>query len=115
MVDKTTSGNYEATLLEFGLVSWSESENEAIKSLVKQTCFYILSVMENSGFDRFVEETDNRVMDDYRRRYRKIEFSLARRGRDLSREMDSKLMRAIKNMLSEETMEIIRKTAKNNA
>ncbi|MDR2493953.1 MAG: hypothetical protein LBD24_01900 [Spirochaetaceae bacterium] len=54
-------------------------------------------------------------MDDYWRHYRKIEFSLAWRGRDLSHEMDSKLMRAIKNMLSEETMEIIRKTAKNNA
>jgi len=48
MVDKTDSGNYEATLLEFGLVSWSESL-----------------------------EVDDQVMDGYWRYYRKIEFSLA--------------------------------------
>jgi hypothetical protein len=115
MVDKTASGNYEATLLEFGLVSWSESDDEAIKSLIKQTHFYILSVMEKSGFDQFIKEADNHVMDDYWRHYRKIEFSLARYGRDLSHKMDSILVRAIKNMLSEETMKIIRETAKNNA
>jgi hypothetical protein len=84
IVDKTTSGNYEATSLEFGLVSWSELEREAITSLVKQTYFYILSVMEKSGFDQFIKEVDNHVMDDYRRHYRKIEFSLARHGKDLS-------------------------------
>ncbi|MDR2493954.1 MAG: hypothetical protein LBD24_01905 [Spirochaetaceae bacterium] len=61
MVDKTASGNYEATSLEFGLVSWSELEKEAITSLVKQTYFYILSVMEKSSFDQFIKEVDNHV------------------------------------------------------
>jgi hypothetical protein len=40
MADKTASGNYEAASLEFGLASWSEYENEAVKSLVKQTYSY---------------------------------------------------------------------------
>jgi hypothetical protein len=86
MVDKTTSGNYEATLLEFSLVSWSESLNDAIKSLVKQTHAHILSVIERAGFDQFIREVDDQVMDGYWRNYRKIEFSLARDGRDLSQE-----------------------------
>ena len=104
MVDVTASGNYEATLLEFGLVSWSESLNDAIKSLVKQTYTHILSVLERAGFEQFIREVDDQVMDGYWRCYRKIEFSLAREGRDLSHEMDSRFVRAIKAMLSEKTI-----------
>jgi hypothetical protein len=115
MVDKTASGNYEATLLEFGLVSWSESLNNAIKSLVKQTHTHILSVIGRAGFEQFIQEVDDQVMDGYWRNYRKIEFSLARDGRDLSHEMDSRFVRAIKAMLSEETMNSIREIAKDNA
>jgi predicted component of type VI protein secretion system len=71
MVDKTVSGNYEATLLEFSLVSWSESLNDAIKSLVKQTYTHILSVLERTGFEQFIREVDDQVMDGYWRCYRK--------------------------------------------
>jgi len=78
MVDKTISGNYEATLLEFGLISWSETEEAAIKSLVRQTHSHILTVTEKAGFDELIKSVDDHVMDDYWRFYRKIEFSLAR-------------------------------------
>ena len=115
MVNKTTSGNFEAVLLEFGLVSWSETINDSIKSLVKQTHSHILSAMERVGFDQFIQEVDDHVMDGYWRYYRKIEFSLARNGRDLSHEMDSKLVRAIKAMLSEETKKYIREIALDKA
>jgi hypothetical protein len=115
MVDKTASGNYEATLLEFGLVSWSEQLNEAIKSLVKQTHSHILSVMERSGFDEFIREVDDHVMDGYWRQYRKIDFVLAQNGMDLSHEMDSQFMRVIKSMISEEINDFIRQIASDNA
>ena len=78
MVDSTDSGNYEATLLEFGLVSWSEKQDEVIKSLAKQTHSHILSVMEKEGFDEFICEVDDHVMDGYWRQYRKFEFIMAR-------------------------------------
>ena len=78
MVDKTASGNYEATLLEFGLVAWSETEDGAIKSLIKQTYSYILAVIERAGFDLLIQDVDNNVMDGYWRRYRKIVFFLVR-------------------------------------
>jgi hypothetical protein len=89
MADKTIAGNFEAALLEFGLVSWSETKDEAIKSLVKQTYSHILAVIERSGFDQFIREVDDQVMDGYWRHYRKIEFYLARDGKDLSHESAS--------------------------
>ena len=115
MVDKTSSGNYEATLLEFGLVSWSEDVNGSIKSLVKQTHSHILSVVERTGFDEFIREVNDHVMDDYWRQYRKIDFMLARNGMDLSHEMDNRFMRAIRAMISEETKNSIRRIASDNA
>jgi hypothetical protein len=93
MVDKTTDGNYEATLLEFGLVSWSENQDDAIRSLLKQTHSHILSVLDRTGFDQFINEVYNNAMDEYWKQYRKIDFSLARVGKDLSRQMDNQSMR----------------------
>jgi hypothetical protein len=77
MVDKTSSGNYEATLLEFILVSWSETKEDAIKSLAMQTYFYLYKVIEKSGFEGLIKRVEDHVMDDYWNFYRKIEFSLA--------------------------------------
>jgi len=114
MVDRTTSGNYEATLLEFGFVSWAENKNEVIKSLVLQTQTYILNVMEKSGFDEFIREVDSNLMDSYWKYYRKIEFTLAKSGRDLSHEMDRHIVQAIIEMVSEETKNLIEKIAKDN-
>jgi VIT1/CCC1 family predicted Fe2+/Mn2+ transporter len=115
MVDETISGNFEATLLEFGLISWAEDENTAIKSLIKQTHSHILMVIERHSFDGLIKGVDDHVMDDYWRHYRKIEFFLARSGRDLSHKLDSQIVQAIKEMLSEETKNIIREIAKDNA
>ena len=114
MVDKTSSGNYEATLLEFGLVSWSEDLNDSIKSLVRQSYSFILSVMEKSGFNQFIKEVDSNSMDDYWRHYRKIDFSLAQNGLDLSNDIDARFVRALKAMISEETKNLIKKIAKEN-
>jgi len=115
MVDKTSSGNYEATLLEFGLISWSESEETAIKSLIRQTHSHILMVIEKSGFDGLIKGVDEHVMDDYWREYRKIEFTMARSGNDLSNNMDKQIIQAIKEMLSEDTKNIIKEIAKDSA
>jgi hypothetical protein len=115
MVDKTASGNYEATLLEFGLVSWAETKNDSIIGLAGLTHSHILAVMERSGFDQFIEDVGNDAMESYWREYRKIEFSLARTGKDLSHEMDSQLARAMKGMISEKTERLIEDMAKGYA
>jgi hypothetical protein len=112
MVDETTSGNYEATLLEFGLVSWSESKDEAIKSLILQTQSHIINVMEKAGFDEFIMAVDNHLMDGYWKQYRKIEFTLARSGRDLSHELESRITKAIQDFFNDKIKEIITSMAK---
>jgi ribosomal protein S8 len=115
MVDKTASNNFEATLIEFGLVSWSESEEEVIKSLVSQTLSYIHNVMQKTGFIEFITVVDSHTMDDYWRHYRKFEFTLARNGKDLSHKMDRQLVQEIKEMVLEELKNIIQKIVKDNA
>ncbi|MDR0475350.1 MAG: hypothetical protein LBH43_16970 [Treponema sp.] len=102
MVDKTVSGNYEATLLEFGLVSWSESLNDAIRCLVKQTHSHIFSVLLRTGFEQLINEVDSHVMDGYWKHYRKIDFSLARIGKDLSHQINNESTKEMKAIISEE-------------
>jgi hypothetical protein len=77
MVDKTSSGNFEATLLEFILVSWSETKEDAIKSLATQTYFYLYKIIEKSSFEGLIMKVEDHVMDDYWNFYRKIKFALA--------------------------------------
>jgi hypothetical protein len=115
MVDKTASGNYEATLLEFGLVSWSENLNGAIRSLVKQTHSHIFTVLLRTGFDQFIKDVDNYVMDEYWRQYRKMDFSLAREGKDLSHQMDNVSIKEMKAIISEERKNFLLELAKDNA
>jgi len=115
MIDKTGSGNYEATLLEFGLVSWSENLEDAKRSLVKQTHSHILSVLDKYGFNQFINEIDNHVMDGYWRHYRKIDFSLASIGKNLSHQMNSLTMREMKAIISVETKLFLKKIAEDNA
>jgi len=115
MIDKTASGHFEATLLEFGLISWAETEEAAIKKLARQTHSHILSVIGKNGFNGLIKAVDDHVMDDFWKNYRKIEFSLARNGRDLSHKLDNQIVQAIKEMFSEETKNMIREIANSNA
>jgi hypothetical protein len=104
MVDNTASGNFEATLLEFGLVSWSEAEEEAIISLAKQTHFHINAVMEKDNLERFIEEDYHDAMSDYWRYYRKIKY-LQHNSKDLSTEKENRLKEGIKAILAEKISE----------
>jgi hypothetical protein len=99
MVDHTYADHYEATSLEFGLVSCAEDEEESIKRLAEQTQSYILAVMETgAGFEQFKEDAASEFMCEYWARYRYYEFSLAEKGQDLSHNIDNKITKAIQNM-----------------
>jgi len=115
MVDKTGCGNYEATLLEFALVSWSETLDGAIRSLLRQTHSHILTVLAEEGFDRFINDVNNYVMDGYWKHCRKIDFCLARDGKVLNRQMDSPATQEMKAILSEERKNFLLKIARDNA
>jgi hypothetical protein len=98
MVDRTASGNFEATLLEFGLVSWSEEEKGAIESLVKQTRLYIHTVIDKGGFDTLSQNIDDHVMGDYRRCYWEIASSLCN-TKNSSNEAETRLVQGIKDRI----------------
>jgi aspartate oxidase len=112
IVNKTPSGLYEATNIEFILDSCGDTIEEAIEGLIGLTKHYITTVMEKGkGFDEFIEKANSVAMEDYWRQYRVFEFTLARSGRDLSSEITSKINAAIKNMLAEEVIKQIKETA----
>ena len=112
IVNKTPSGLLEATNIEFILDSTGNTIEEAIEALIGLTIHYITSVMEKGrGYDEFIEKVNSLSMEDYWREYRNIEFSLARKRKDLSHDIANKINAAVKNMLTEEITQQIRDVA----
>ena len=112
IVNKTPSGLLEATNIEFILDSVGNTIEEAIEGLTGLTIHYITSVMEKGrGYDEFVDKVNSLAMEEYWREYRNIEFSLARKRKDLSHDIANKINAAIKNMLAEEITQQIRDVA----
>jgi hypothetical protein len=107
LVDKSPLGDFEATLLEFGLVSSGATQEESIEGLASQTRDYIVSVTEKSSYQQFIDDVNTCVMENYWRQYRCIEFSLARKGNDLSHEMGRDVIRAVKSIMSEKMKDVL--------
>jgi hypothetical protein len=101
LVDSQGPGYYEATCLEFGLVTSGKTPEESIEGLAILTHSHIMAVMESGDrYDQFVTLVDNYAMEDYWRKYRVIEFSLARQGKDLSHNIDKQIERAVRSLIS---------------
>jgi hypothetical protein len=112
IVNKTPSGLLEATNIEFILDSAGNTIEEAIEGLIGLTIHYITSAMEKGrGYDEFIDKVNSLVMEEYWREYRNIEFTLARKRKDLSHDIANKINAAIKNMLAEEITQQIRDVA----
>jgi hypothetical protein len=112
IVNKTPSGLFEATNIEFILDSIGSSIEEAIEGLIGLTIHYITAVMtKGQGYDEFIDKVNSLAMEDYWREYRRIEFSLARHRKDLSHDIAKKVNAAIKNMLAEEIAQQIKEVA----
>jgi len=112
IVNKTPSGLLEATNIEFILDSTGNTIEEAIEGLIGLTIHYITSAMEKGrGYDEFIDKVNSLAMEEYWREYRDIEFSLARKRKDLSHDIANKINAAIKNMLAEEITQQIRDVA----
>jgi hypothetical protein len=112
IINKTPSGLYEATLIEFILDASGQTIEEAIESLSSLTVHYVTEVMAHGrGYDEFIEHINSLVMENYWKEYRNIEFKLARIRKDLSHALSSKINAAIKNMLAEEIKQRIKDIA----
>jgi hypothetical protein len=101
LVNRQGPNYYEATCLEFALVASGKTPEESIEGLATLTHSHIMAVMEGGDqYDQFLRLVDNYVMEDYWRKYRVIEFSLARQGKDLSHNIDKQIERAVKSLIS---------------
>ena len=65
---------------------WFPGRNldDAIRSLIKQTHSHIHSVFVRKGFEQLIDDVDIHAMDGYWKYYRRIDFTLARVGKNLS-------------------------------
>ena len=116
LVDKTVDNTFEATVLEFGLVSSAETQEESIKRLVEQIVYYIFTVVcENKNYQELKDLALNNFMNDYWNAYRYIEFYLAETKEDLSHEIESKIQKAIQDTFDNKVKELIAIKAKDAA
>jgi hypothetical protein len=112
IVNKTSSGLFEATNIELILDSAGSTIEEAIEGLTGLTIHYITMAMEKGrGYEEFIDKVNSLAMEEYWRGYRNIEFTLARNRKDLSHETANKINATIKNMLAEEITQQIREVA----
>ena len=90
------AGIFEAICLEFGLVSTGNTQEESAERLVEHTIYHIGAVISNgTGFKELKEVALNGFMDSYWGAYRHIEFCLAETKRDLSHEIESRIVSAV--------------------
>ena len=116
IVNKTASGLFEATNLEFILDSVGNSVEESAQALARLTANYVMEIMMGRrGHDELIEVVDTDVMEDYWREYRKIEVKLSRTKRDMSHNLDRHWVTAIKETMDENLKKIIFEKAKQEA
>jgi hypothetical protein len=116
LVDTQRSDYYEATCLEFGLVASGKTPEESIEGLAALTHSHITAVMDGGDhYDQFFAMVDNYAMEDYWRKYRLIEFSLARQGKDLSHNIDKQIERAVRSLISAKRDKALNELAKAQA
>jgi hypothetical protein len=107
---------FEATCLEFGLVSCGSSQEESAERLVDLSLFHINAVIyDGGGFDELKKLSLNGFMNEFWGAYRYIEMSLAEKKQDLSHDIEGRITRAIQEMFDKKVKEIIRAMAKEAA
>jgi hypothetical protein len=116
LVNKTSSGQFEATNLELILDSVGSSVEESAQTLARLTANYVMEIMmKRRGHDELIEVVDTPVMEDYWREYRKIEVTLSKNKRDISHNLDRLWVTAIKETMNDYLKEIIYEKAKQEA
>jgi hypothetical protein len=113
MVDKASWGGYEATNLEFGLVSSGKTQEKAAQQLALLIHSHITVVLsEGNGYDELIQTVKTHALDDFWAEYRGIDFSLGKQGKDLSHGIDRHISQAIQSLLDDQVKNVIRRQAK---
>jgi len=110
------SSYFEATCLEFGLISTGNTQEESAEHLIEHTIYHIGAVINNGrGFEELKEVALNEFMNGYWGAYRHIEFCLAETKQDLSHEIESRITRALQELFDKKVKEIITSMVKTAA
>jgi len=110
------SGHFEAICLEFGLVSSGNTQEESAEHLIEHTIHHIWTVIsKGNGFEEFKEIALNGFMNEFWGAYRHIEFCLAETKKDLSHEIESRIIKALQDLFNKKVKELITSMAKTTA
>lgn len=93
---------FEAVNLEMQLFSGGKTEDEAIASLINLTMFHIDKVVNNVGFQQFIDDAKSCVLENYWSKYRELEFIAAYKKQDLSNDIEQRIENTLKKMIEEE-------------
>jgi hypothetical protein len=116
IVNRTESGLYEATNLEFVLDSIGHTLEESMQTLAGLTSYHVMDIMINGkGHDELIAEVYSPAMEEYWMEYRKIEFELSRSKKDIGHNLDRHFIEAIKETLDENIKNIIFQRAAQDA
>ena len=100
--------HFEAICLEFGLVSFGTTQEEAAEHLIEHTIYHIGTVVrDGNGFEEFKETALNGFMNSYWGVYRHVEFCLAETKQDLSHEIESRITRTLQELFDKRFKELI--------
>jgi hypothetical protein len=78
IVNRSDSGLFEATNLEFILDSAGDTLEESVQTLARLTASYVLEIMlKRRGHDELLEVVGTSVMEDYWQEYRRIEVAFS--------------------------------------
>ena len=112
IVSKCDDTTYEATNLEFGLVSIDKTGLDAAKSLAALLFSYLLSVIKDgNGFKELQELTRKNFFHDLWGEYRGIEFELAETGDDLSHHIDKHINKALQDIVNDKIKDTLERKA----
>ena len=112
IVSKCNDDTFEATNLEFGLVSIDKTGWDAAESLASLAITYLRAVIkEGNGFKELQELARKNTLNDLWGEYWGIEFELAETGNDLSHHFEKRINRAFKEVITDKLKETIERKA----
>jgi hypothetical protein len=92
IVEEVSKNNFEATNIDLVLDTFGKTIEDSVAKLVSLTGHHISNVLtEGHGFDEFIEAVASGTMDDYRRFYKIIDFTLAKTSENVSSELSRKI------------------------
>lgn len=104
MINKINDNLYEAMCLETRTFATSTTIEDVAKQINLNIFNYIKeNIKKADDLDKIIENLDDHFLDSYWKEYRKINFYLAKKGRDINTSMEDKIRSEIEKELNDKT------------